>query len=227
MSLSIGRPRFVTVDEALAWHELAIREYGGDTGIRDRGLLESALAQPQQQFDGEHAHKYPFGMAAAYAFFVAKNHPFVDGNKRVALVCCTAFLRMNGWNLESEGIAAADEILKLVEDEQTREQFAAWLDDHCRERPSMELRDFFAAITPVLFYQHWTGFMAATDDVEREQTMAEVFRQHPTAAFMHATAAEVLQSAAPDCERQATIVETGTFMFVALHRLAEDMGYEW
>ncbi|MDQ7012628.1 MAG: Fic family protein [Planctomycetota bacterium] len=70
---------------------MAVAQYGGDPGLRDRGLLESALAQPRQAFGGEFAHTYPFGMAAAYAFHIAKNHPFIDGNKRAALMCAGAF----------------------------------------------------------------------------------------------------------------------------------------
>lgn len=111
----IGKPRFVTLDEALGWHAVAIAEYGGAEGIRDAGLLESALAMPRQAFGGEFAHTYPFEMAAAFAFHIAKNHPFVDGNKRTALMCCGAFLRMNGWDIVSDGLQAAEAILSLVD----------------------------------------------------------------------------------------------------------------
>lgn len=91
--LAIGRPRFVTRDEAFAYHTVSIEEYGGAHGLRDVGMLESALAMPMQGFSGEYAHAFPFEMAAAYAFHIAKNHPFVDGKKRTALMCCGAFLR--------------------------------------------------------------------------------------------------------------------------------------
>lgn len=112
--MPIGRPRFVSLEEALAWQETAIAAYGGSRGLRDVTLLDSALAQAGQGFGGHYAHEYPFGMAAAYAYHVAKNHPFVDGNKRAALLCCGGFLRMNGWDLVSEGEHAADAILSLA-----------------------------------------------------------------------------------------------------------------
>lgn len=67
-------------------------EYGGQSGIRDEGLLESALAQPQSSFAGQYLHRYPFGMAAAYAFHIAENQPFFDGNKRAGLVAAIVFL---------------------------------------------------------------------------------------------------------------------------------------
>lgn len=68
-ALQLGRPRFVTVDDALGWHAIAITRYGGSPGLRDGGALESALAQPRQQFGGAYAHEFPFGMAAAYVFY--------------------------------------------------------------------------------------------------------------------------------------------------------------
>ena len=132
---SIGRPRFISIDEALAWHEIVIAQFGGSPGVRDRGLLESALAQPLQGFGGEHAHEFPFGIAAAYAFHIAKNHPFVDGNKRVALMCCGGFLRLNGWDLVSEGEQAADAILDLISGAHDKKSFAIWLANNCRPHP--------------------------------------------------------------------------------------------
>jgi death-on-curing protein len=98
-----------------AIHEAQIREHGGSLGVRDEGLLESALARPQHKF--EYAVKSDWGMlAAAYAFGLAKNHGFVDGNKRVAFMAAYVFLGLNGYDLDAgepevvatmEGVAAS------------------------------------------------------------------------------------------------------------------------
>ena len=83
----------------LTFHEDHLRRYGGLTGIRDHGLLDSALAQPVATFDGEYIHKDIFQMAAAYGYHLCRNHPFVDGNKRTALVAMYLFLFVNGHQL--------------------------------------------------------------------------------------------------------------------------------
>ena len=92
-------PEFLTLDEILEIHDDQLQHYGGDVGIRDRGLLESAVAMPQQSFGGQYLHKDIFEMAAAYAFHVAENQPFVDGNKRTGLAAAYVFLGLNGFRL--------------------------------------------------------------------------------------------------------------------------------
>ena len=72
---------------------------GGDRGVRDQGLIESAIAVPRQSFGGEYLHPTLFDMPAAYAFHIAENQGFVDGNKRAGLAAATAFLAMNGYDL--------------------------------------------------------------------------------------------------------------------------------
>ncbi|MBK8202541.1 MAG: type II toxin-antitoxin system death-on-curing family toxin [Bdellovibrionales bacterium] len=84
--------RFLSLDDVLELHEMQLESYGGATGIRDRGLLESAVMMPQASFGGEFVHKGVFEMAAAYAFHIAENQPFVDGNKRTALASALVFL---------------------------------------------------------------------------------------------------------------------------------------
>lgn len=222
--LPIGRPRFVTLEEALGWHDTAIAQYGGSLGVRDMGLLESALAQPRQQFGGEFAHEYPFGMGAAYAYFVAKNHPFVDGNKRVALFCAGGFLRMNGWNLESKGEEAADAILALVEGQSDRDACASWLKAHSRPRPSMELRDFFGLVDPDQHYEHLSAVTAPASPVEYRTSLDEATASIPLLAH--------LQARMKACEESGKTTEASAFaghilMLLAIHRIAEDMGYEW
>lgn len=95
----IEEPEFLTLDEILEIHDDQIQRYGGDVGIRDRGLLESAIAMPQQSFGGQYLHKNIFEMAAAYAFHVAESQSFVDGNKRTGLAAAYMFLGLNGFRL--------------------------------------------------------------------------------------------------------------------------------
>ena len=90
-------PEFLTLDEILEIHDDQIQHYGGDVGIRDRGLLESAVAMPQQSFGGQYLHRDIFEMAAAYAFHVAESQAFVDGNKRTELAAAYMFLSLNGF----------------------------------------------------------------------------------------------------------------------------------
>ncbi len=75
-------PRFLSVDDVVTLHQIAIENQGGDSSIRDRSLLESAIAMPTQQFGGKYLHADIPAMAAAYAFHICMNHPFIDGNKR-------------------------------------------------------------------------------------------------------------------------------------------------
>ncbi len=84
--------RFLYLEDVLELHEMQIESYGGATGIRDSGLLESAVMMAQASFGGEYVHKNVFEMAAAYAFHIAENQPFVDGNKRTALASALVFL---------------------------------------------------------------------------------------------------------------------------------------
>lgn len=89
-------PKFLTLSEVLEFHEDLIRSFGGSRGVRDLTLLESAIAMPQSGSGGTFFHEFPFGMAAAYAYHIAQNHPFVDGNKRTALTAALVFLEING-----------------------------------------------------------------------------------------------------------------------------------
>lgn len=92
--------RFLTKRLVLAIHRDQIERYGGEPGIGDEGLLESALEQPKAEFAGQLLHPTIHEQAAAYLFHLARNHPFVDGNKRVAFAAMDVFLRLNGFRLE-------------------------------------------------------------------------------------------------------------------------------
>ncbi len=88
--------QFLSVEDVLALHEDTIRREGGPAGIRDPGLLESAVLMPQQQFGGDYLHRGPAEQAAAYLFHISQNHPFLDGNKRTAALAALVFLTVNG-----------------------------------------------------------------------------------------------------------------------------------
>lgn len=92
-------PLFLTLAEVIEIHADQLQRYGGQGGLRDWGLLVSALAQPEASFAGEWLHKDLYEMAAAYAYHICQNHPFLDGNKRTALACALVFLELNGISL--------------------------------------------------------------------------------------------------------------------------------
>jgi death-on-curing protein len=91
-----GDPDFLTVEDVLLLHEEQLARYGGGAGVRDPGALDSAVAMPRATFDEQFVHEDLFAMAAAYAFHIAQNQPFVDGNKRTGLAAALVFLDLNG-----------------------------------------------------------------------------------------------------------------------------------
>jgi len=112
---------------ALAIHDRQLAEHGGSAGVRDEGLLESALARPQQLFAyGEPAPDLA-DLAAALTHGLARNHPFVDGNKRTAAVCCETFVELNGATIEADDAELFGQYLPLAEGKLAERDFAAWL----------------------------------------------------------------------------------------------------
>lgn len=109
------------------FHAAQLAEHGGGEGIRDVGMLESALNRPQQllQYGGDQVDLCQ--LAAAYAFGLAKNHPFIDGNKRTAAITCELFLNLNGRVFTIGEIEKYPHYLALAAGEHTEESFAAWL----------------------------------------------------------------------------------------------------
>lgn len=93
----------LTVDIVLEIHAEAIAQFGGSDGLRDRALLESAIAAPQASFGGDSPFQDVVEVAAAYLFYLCSNHPFVDENKRVALGSCLVFLQLNGFSPAPDG----------------------------------------------------------------------------------------------------------------------------
>ncbi|GGJ37720.1 type II toxin-antitoxin system death-on-curing family toxin [Deinococcus roseus] len=91
----------LSLDQVLHLHDLNIKHFGGSSGVRDQGLLESALAQPFLSAFGEERYVGLFQKAAAYWYFLARNHPFIDGNKRTALTTALVFLQMHGIKIQT------------------------------------------------------------------------------------------------------------------------------
>ncbi|MFP5374679.1 MAG: type II toxin-antitoxin system death-on-curing family toxin [Gammaproteobacteria bacterium] len=126
---------------ALAIHDQQLAEHGGQTGVRDQGLLDSALARPQQL----HAYGEPppdlADLAASLAFGLARNHPFLDGNKRTAHVCYRAFLALNDATLVASEEEKYVAMLALAEGAMTEADFAAWLRRHIQTIPGDEVHE--------------------------------------------------------------------------------------
>ena len=118
-------PLFLTLVEVLHFHEDQIHRFGGKEGVRDLGLLESAVAQPRAFFGGHWLHENLYAMAGAYAFHICKNHPFFDGNKRTALVATLVFLEINGISVLDPKDVLADAIGRIATGQLNKEQ---WID---------------------------------------------------------------------------------------------------
>jgi death-on-curing protein len=120
--------------EGLVWmHTVAVEEFGGSNGIRDRGLLESALARPSASFGGKNLYDTPFKRAAALAESLVLNHGFVDGNKRTAMYAMAAWLEREGYVIEAERGALRDLALAIASHEVSMEQISAWLEHRSKQ----------------------------------------------------------------------------------------------
>ena len=125
----MDEPRWVSKRVVLALHEEQLAEHGGSGGIRDESLLDSALAKPQNVFAyGDDPDI--FRLAASYAYGIARNHAFVDGNKRTALVVSTLFLNRNGWDTTAPKTDEYETYFRLAEGSLSEEELAAWLNRH-------------------------------------------------------------------------------------------------
>lgn len=128
----MNEPIWLRIEAILAAHDDQLAEHGGGVGVRDQGLLESALARPLNL----HAYGEPSlpRLAAAYAFGIARNHPFVDGNKRTALVAAELFLGLNGWDLTATDVECVEVFLSLAAGELGEEELAAWINRKSKRR---------------------------------------------------------------------------------------------
>lgn len=126
-------PRWLAKGALLLLHRESLRQFGGAEGIRDEGLLDSALARPLNRFAYEAEHDL-CRLAAAYAKGIAQNHPFVDGNKRAALAAAGVFLMLNGLELTASPAMTTVAMLDLAAGEMTEDEFADWLRAHTAQR---------------------------------------------------------------------------------------------
>ncbi len=125
-------PRWLPKDLILAVHERQLAEHGGAAGVRDDGLLESALARPPNL--SSYGESDAAALAGAYAFGIARNHPFVDGNKRTAFVACELFLSANGYELVASDEECLAMMLGIAASEIGEAEFAAWLRENVQQR---------------------------------------------------------------------------------------------
>jgi death on curing protein len=133
--------RWLSLREILTLHERIAAGSGGGVGVRDLGLLEYAIAQPRQSFDGADLHPSIIDKAAALGFSLISNHPFVDGNKRVGHAALEVFLMLNGYELNASVDSQERVILAVAAGRLTREEFRRWLADHVIEAAGEALED--------------------------------------------------------------------------------------
>lgn len=119
-------PYWLTREECLALHEMMVAQYGGTLGLRDEGMLESALGKPKNLF--AYGDLTLADLAASYALGIVKNHPFLDGNKRTGFMMGAGFLERNGYEFFAEEADAAIRTLALAAGEMTEKAYAAWLE---------------------------------------------------------------------------------------------------
>jgi death-on-curing protein len=124
----VTEPVWIDLEVVLAIHDEQLAEHGGQAGVRDRGLLESALSRPQNQFAyGEHVLPR---LAASYALGISRNHPFLDGNKRASLAVAELFLVLNGSELTATDAECVTTFLHLAAGDLTEDQLTEWIAGH-------------------------------------------------------------------------------------------------
>ena len=126
--------RYLTLNELLQLHRLVIEQSGGSAGVRSIGPLEPAVAQPRMIFSGENLYPTIVEKAASLGFSLIKNHPFVDGNKRVGHAAMEVFLILNGYEIHASVDEQEQIILQLAAGELDRKAFIEWLGAHVLER---------------------------------------------------------------------------------------------
>lgn len=125
-------PKWVLPETVQLLHEQLLADYGGSAGVRDAGLLDSALSRPKNLFFYE--SPTPFELATSYAFGIVKNHPFIDGNKRTGFTVAVLFLELNGYTFHAAEADAAVHTLALAAGAIDAEAFAIWLDANSKAR---------------------------------------------------------------------------------------------
>lgn len=219
-----GRPRFLTIDEVLFVHRRSLAAYGGMDGVHDGSLLASAVGAAEQGLADGFVHAFPFEMAAAYGFHIAKNHPFVDGNKRTAFGCVLLYLRENGYALELADEDGAALILAVVEGGKDKAWLAERIAGLARPLPSLELRQFFLELNLEEFRSTCKSLPASPQADEMMATIDEATREIPIIGEFRRILRAAL--AAGDMETADSVFHS-TLPLIAIYRIAEDAGYEW
>ncbi|MEK6257349.1 MAG: type II toxin-antitoxin system death-on-curing family toxin [Planctomycetota bacterium] len=132
--MSPFNPQFLDKEEILFIHADQIERYGGGLGVRDDGLLESAIAQPRATFGGQWLHPTLFEMAAAYLFHLVENHPFLDGNKRVGTAAAIVFLKINGLSIKVTDEEMTNFVLEVAQGRIDKSAIAEFLRSHATYR---------------------------------------------------------------------------------------------
>ena len=122
--------KFVPEEIVPILHRDLLQRYGGKPGIRDAGLLSSALSQPRMTYGGKFVHRTVFEKASAYGFHLCSNHPFIDGNKRVAFVVMVLFLSQNGYELTANEEGAFEMMMAVADGKVKKPALASWLKAH-------------------------------------------------------------------------------------------------
>ena len=126
--------RYLYPKQVLYLHQQIMELSGGSAGVRDQGLLESAVYRPQASFGGEDLYPDLFSKAAALGHSIIKNHPFVDGNKRTGFESMRLLLRLNGYDIQASLNAKFDFVLAIAEGDLKEQAIADWLKQHSRRR---------------------------------------------------------------------------------------------
>jgi death-on-curing protein len=126
--------RFISHFLTITIHQQQIEKFGGTFGIRDKGLLDSALAQPQATFGGELLHRTIHEQAAAYLYHLAMNHPFVDGNERTAFAVMDTFITLNSYSLNLSDAEAYKLVIQVVQKEISKEELSTFLELHLQRK---------------------------------------------------------------------------------------------
>ncbi|MEL6442101.1 MAG: type II toxin-antitoxin system death-on-curing family toxin [Cyanobacteria bacterium J06621_8] len=123
----MNQPVWIEESLVIAIHRRQLAEHGGMDGIRDRGLLESAIFRPKNQW--AYGNPTIFDLAAAYGYGIAKNHPFIDGNKRTSYVVMRTFLKLNGYDLQASATEKYDTWIRLANSQLSEAELAQWIED--------------------------------------------------------------------------------------------------
>ena len=129
-----NEPVFLTFAEVIEIHEYQLEHFGGDSGLRDSGLLKSAMGMPSATFDGAFLHSTLCEMASAYLFHLVENHPFVDGNKRVGAMAALIFLDLNGLDFDASDEDFTAMVLRVASGKIRKAEITLFFEAHCSQR---------------------------------------------------------------------------------------------